>query len=193
MAAGLLDEFHVTSLDDDSALGRYMAREFGVVRNEILEAYPWHIAMDRAVLSKLSTDPAFDWLYQYQIPSTWLRVIPPSVDGTWNDAPISYELNSGKLLCNVGPTLNAKGIRREINLAKWTALMGRAFAAKMAMYASQRVTGKAAYFDKCRTAFSDAMNEAKHVDSLTRGTQPGYYSSGFDGNDSVSVRENGYQ
>lgn len=187
MAAGLLDDYHITSLDDPTPLGRFMSREFGFVRDEILESYPWHIAKDRVLLTAVQTPP-FGWQYQYVLPTDCLRALPPNAGGNWNGDPIPYEVESGKLLCNYAPPLPLIFIRRETNVAKWTALMARAFAAKMAMYAAQRVTGKIQYFDKCRQAYGDAMGEARLVDSLTRGTAEHYYSNGFDGLDAVSAR-----
>lgn len=196
MAAGLLDEFHVTSLDDDSAVGRFMAREFGVTRNEVNEMYPWHQLKSRAVLSSLADAPAFGWTYQYQLPADCARVIPPNTDGTFHDAPIPHEVESGVLLCNVGPTLNVLYIRKETRLDRWSALMGRVLATRLAMYAASRVTGKLSYFEKVRTAYNDIVFEAKHVDSLTRGTQETYYASSGDSllaHDSLNVRTLGYQ
>lgn len=192
MAAGLLDEYNITSLDDDTALGRYMSREYGTVRREILEEYPWRIARTRALLTELGTAPAFGWCAQYQLPSNQLRVHRLTHCGTPNGTPIAHKVEGTKLLCNTKTSIKLLYIKDETNVALWTALMGRAFAGKMAMYASQNVTGKQGYFEKCRTAYMDAALAAKLADALAEGSEENVWRSDYDGFDSANVRGNGY-
>jgi hypothetical protein len=188
MAAGLLDEYTVTSLDDDTPLGRYMAREFGTVRREIGEEYPWRIARKRVTLTELGTTPAFGFLAQYQLPSDCLRVYRLTEDGTHNGKPVKFKIEGTKLLCDMQSAVYLIYVRDETNVALWTALMGRTFAAKMAMYASQNVTGKAGYFDKCQKAYTNASIQARTSDALAEGSEETTYDNGYDGFDTMSSR-----
>lgn len=188
MAAGLLDDYDITSLDDPSPLGRFFGREFGTVRREMLEAHPWYWAEKYAQLTE-TTVPAFGWRAAYQCPVDLLgvrRLYDPQ--NTTSDTPVPFRVVGDQIFTNVQGGINLTYTFDQKNVAKWRALAARAFAAKMAMYASQRVTGKAAYFEKCRTAYASSMQEATHSDALNRGMFEDVYTSGSDGFDSVSVR-----
>lgn len=188
MAAGLLDDYQVNSLTDNSPLGRFMNREFGTVRREMQELYPWYWGGARAVLPETDA-PAFGWLAAYIIPDDFLgmrRLYDPN--NTSSDKPVNFEIEGDKILCNVRSGIWIKYSADVTNLAKWRALPARAFAARLAMYASQRVTGKAGYFDKCAEAFRNAMSEATRADALHRGMVEDVYVSGSDGLDSVTAR-----
>lgn len=188
MAAGLLDEYHITSLDDDTDLGRFMAREFGTVRREVLESYPWRRARKRAVLTESGSAPAFGWEAQYQLPSDCLRIWRLSRDGEFNGTPIPHEIEGSMLLCDVESELYVIYIFDQTAVGTWTALMGRVLACKLAMYAAQRVTGKASYVEKTANAYRAAMYEATHADALAQGSAENTYDSGFLGLDSMTSR-----
>lgn len=170
MAAGILDDFTLTSLDDNTPLARMMAREFGFVRDEISVVHPWTELKSRAVLAPVVTAPAFGWKYAYNVPSDCLRVLPLRAGGLLNGRPIPYEYESRQILTDEPTQLYIHYIRRETNIALWSPLLARAFAARLAILASTRVTGKMQYYTKATEAYRSAMYEAQHVDSLSLGT-----------------------
>lgn len=189
MAAGLLDDYEITSLNDSSPLGRFMAREFGPVRREMLETHPWYWNGKRVKLVPLNSAPDFGFLAQYQCPSDFLgmrRLYDP--DNVSSDMPVPFVVEGDRILCNVVGGINIIYSFDQTLVAKWRALPARAFSARLAMYASQRVTGKASYFDKCRIAYGETMEEAKHSDAIHRGMMEDVYVSGNDGFDAVTVR-----
>jgi hypothetical protein len=180
MAASMLDDFHITSLDDDSTLGRFMAREFGYVRDEVLESYPWHFAKSRKLLAPTpTTSDDFGWSYKYQTPTDCLRLMPIRDHGTFNAPPVPFEWESGHILTNMPPSymggLPIHYIRRETNPTKFTPLFARLLATKLSMLAATRVTGKASYYDKMTNAYRAAMQEAVMSDTLSRGPAEDQY------------------
>lgn len=188
MAAGLLDEYHVSSLDDDTPLGRYMAREFGTVRREILEEYPWYKARTLVNLTEMGDTPAFGFAAKYQLPSNCIRVWRVTCGDRFNGPPTPFKIYGTELHCDPRGDLNVIYIKDLTNVGLWSAGMGRVFAAKMAMYASQNVTGKAGYFDKCRSAFQDASVAARMSDALAEGSGETTYDNGYDGFDTMNSR-----
>ncbi len=188
MAAGLLDEYAVTSLDDDTPLGRYMAREFGTVRREILEEYPWYKARTLATLTELGDTPPFGFAAKYQLPNNNIRVWRITAGDTFDGPPTPFKVYGTELHCNVRSSLNIIYIKDLTNVGLWSAGMGRVFAAKMAMYASQGVTGKAGYFDKTRSAYLDASNAARMADTLAEGSGETLYDTGYDNFDTMTSR-----
>lgn len=174
MAAGILDDFHISSLDEDHPIGRFMAREFGYVRDEVLQAYPWWPAMKRAAIDPVSQAPAFGWDYAYNLPEDCLRLSPLRAGGSLDGADIPHELENGQVLTNAGGPLKIRYTQRLTNMAKWRPLMARTLAARLAMYAATRVTGKMQYFEKASAEYQRVFFEATHADSLERGTQERY-------------------
>lgn len=188
MAAGLLDEYHVTSLDDNTPLGRYLAREFGQVRREILEEYPWFRARELVTLTELATTPDFGFAAKYQIPTNCIRVWRITDGDLFNGAPTPFKVYGTELHCDVRSSLNVIYCKDLANVGLWSAMMGRTFSAKMAMYASQNVTGKAGYFDKCEKAYVNASVNARMTDALAEGSGETTYDNGYDGFDSMNSR-----
>ncbi len=189
MAANLLDDYRIASLDDDTPLSRFMAREFGYVRDECLQSYPWHFAVKRAALPVDNEAPAFGWTYRYTVPSDCIRLLPLRKDGAWRGDEVPYELESRKILCDVSAPLKIRYIRRVTNIAEWSPLAARAFATRLALYSATRVTGKNTYYQKCFQALKDVMWEATQNDSLERGTNEGYTQ----GINSLTIRNGGGQ
>jgi hypothetical protein len=172
MAAGILDEYTLLSLDDDTPVGRMMAREFGYVRDELLAAYPWAFALSRTLLAVDPVAPAFEWAYRFRLPTDCLRILPLTVNGALGGSPVDFEREGPYLLTNSGGTsgLRIRYIKREVDPQMFDVLFARAFAARLAMLAATRITGKAQYYTKAQGEFEQAMWEARKADSLTRGS-----------------------
>lgn len=183
MAVTTLDEAALTTPNDTSNLGRFMAREYGLARNELLRRYPWTFAKKRAVLAPLSEAPAFGFDYQYEAPADCLRLLPLRCGGKLNGEMIPYEYESRKILTNEGPTLYVRYIRYVTNATEFDPLFARALGQLLAMMAAQRVTGKIAYLDKARELYREALSDAFHVDALESGTPESYTDQ-----DVISVR-----
>lgn len=82
----------ITSLDDDTVAGRVCNAQYSVLRDEVLRAYPWNFALARVELAQLTSTPAFEFAYQYQLPANCLRLLALS------DPDIVYALEGRKIL-----------------------------------------------------------------------------------------------
>ena len=63
----------ITALTENSKQGRTCNLLYEANRDDLLYSHPWNFAMDRATLARLSEVPAFEFRYQYQLPSDCLR------------------------------------------------------------------------------------------------------------------------
>lgn len=187
MAAGILDDFHLSDLDEDTPIARFMAREFGYVRDEVLQMYPWHVAVTRASLPVLEDAPAFGWDYAYQLPEDCLRLHPLRYEGKFSGQDVPYELESNQILTNQSGPLYIKYTKRLTNMTRWRPLMARTLASRLAMYAATRVTGKLNYYEKAAAEFGRVYFEATHADSMERGLNERVLSYNTEA-DSLSVR-----
>src|SRR5690606_7797987 len=97
MALGELGINAITSLDQATADARLCNRFYEQTRDEVLRAHPWNFAIKRVNLSAISTAPVFGWLYQYQLPSDYLRLI--QLNGWEEDEQADrWEIEADKLL-----------------------------------------------------------------------------------------------
>lgn len=174
MAATTLDDAHLTSLDEDSNLGRFMASQFGYARDELLASHIWACAKTRVNVAKMSEAPAFGYDYQYQLPSDCLRIIPPRVDGNPTAPLIPYIREGRRILTDYCAPLRLTYIRRVTNPAELDPLFARALGQYLGLLAAQRITGKESYFEKASRLFNQAIANAHQVNALEIGTQPRY-------------------
>lgn len=188
MAATALDERYITSLDQETTFARFVAANFGYVRDEVLRMYPWAFAMKRAALPASAETPAFGYKYSYPVPTDCLRVLPLRCNGLLNGAPIKYEYESRALLTDAEAPLLVRYIRRVTNPAEFDPLFARVFGLHIAYLAANRVTGKTSFMDRIGRALLQALQEAKHVDSLERGTQEDQHGPDNDLANVLSIR-----
>jgi hypothetical protein len=173
-AAGVLDNYAVTAIDENTSLGRFFQREYTFVRDEVLQTYPWAFAKKRALLAANLDVPAFGYASAYQLPTDCLRLLPLTVDGKEDAPSVKYELEGREVLCDVRSVLPIRYIRQVTNAAEFTPLFARVLGARLAMMAATRITGKSGYFDKASGLYREAITEARLVDSLERGTPSDY-------------------
>jgi len=180
MGGNLLEERALTSLDDNTSYARFVASEFGFLRDELQRAHPWHFNKELAILTPLTAEPAFQWKYKYNLPTDYLRLEPLRTQYP-NGTKITYQLMSRKIYTDQGPTLNLLYHKRITNPALFDPLFARVLGCTLAVMACHRVTGKANYYDKCQDALRTAMFNAEHTNALEKGSDDyvdlGYYGS----------------
>jgi len=173
MAATVLADASLNSLDDPSPLGRFMAREFGYTRDEVLQLFPWDFAKARAAIPKTADAPAFGWKYKFVKPADCIKLLPVTADGSLNGPPIDYTVEGDEILTDYsvgGSTLYVRYVRRQTNMAKWSPLAARLLGARLAVMASLRITGKQGYYDRAKAGYDVALFDAQRVHSLDGGT-----------------------
>lgn len=169
-AATTLDEFHLTSLEGDRSIERFMNANYQFARDELLRKYPWAFAKKYQYVAASSTAPPFGWRTAYPMPTDCLRVLPLRCDGKINGAPIRYEIVGREVWTDVSGALPLIYITRVTNPTQFDPLFARALGQYLAVMASLRITGKNSYVDRARQLYVEAMNDAMRTDSLERGT-----------------------
>lgn len=111
----------INSLTEDSKAAILCNERYPFCRDEVLREHPWNFAMKRASFSQLVSVPAFDFQYEYQIPSDCLRIWQPEVP------EIIFLVEGGKVLTDEG-TFKCRYISRVTN----PALFDRSFAEALA-------------------------------------------------------------
>lgn len=86
----------IDSFDVDNDRTLLVANLYSSMRDAMLRAHPWNCAGKRVILSPDTEAPAFDWKYQFTLPSDWLRT--RSVG--FADAQDDYLIEGKKILTN---------------------------------------------------------------------------------------------
>ena len=89
----------ITSLTDDTERARLCNAFYAPARDLVLRAHPWNFAITRATLAQLSDTPAFEYSYQYALPTSplCLRVLQMEYQDVWNRWESIVQVSSHKL------------------------------------------------------------------------------------------------
>lgn len=171
-AMDLLGAATITSLTQNSKEARLCNRNFEVVRDAVLRAHPWNIAIFRKTLAQNSTTPDFGFAYEYTLPTDpyCLRVL-----SFWNsnvnndvaayDSNVMYKIEGRKVLSNEG-TCKIIYIGREEDTEQYDALLSNAIAHRLAADTAYAITGSNSVAQQMFGLYEQRLKEAKGVDSM---------------------------
>ncbi len=129
------------------------------IRDTTLRAHPWNCATKRVLLSPLSTKPAFDFQYEFQLPSDWLRTIQV---GT-KDNKIPYRSEGRKILANVAALPLVYIFRNEIP-GTWSTNLIHVMELAMAASLAYPVTSSTSLMQAKQQELAAALKFAKAID-----------------------------
>lgn len=138
----------IASLTEDSRNARSCNNLYAQVRDAELRAHPWSFAIGRAILAPDATGPAFDYLYQFTLPTDCLRPLPP------NDNDLDWKVEGRKILTSVvrgsailpatvstsSPVMALIYIRRITDPTLFDAIFVEAFAAMLGYEMCEEIT-----------------------------------------------------
>src|SRR5262245_23058474 len=151
LACDLLKETPLSSWDDDTSMGRWMKRNFKIIRNMIMSQTPWGFALKRKILQPDAAKPEFGWSTQYKLPNDCLRVLPIRVGGTLNGRLIDWEREGPWILTSFVGDLKIRYIFEQEDATQWSALFVDALSSALALRMSQWLTGKNSFTQMMQT------------------------------------------
>jgi len=86
----------ILTLTEDSEAARAANLIYEQIRDACIRDHVWNFAVNRVELAQNSTAPAFEFSYQYNLPSDCLRVLQ------MENMDMFYQIEGGKLLTNEG-------------------------------------------------------------------------------------------
>lgn len=186
-AATTLDEPPLLTLDDNTKIARLISREFGFLRDELLRKHPWVFAKQRAKLPAMATKPAFGYLYQYELPTDCLRVLPLTCTGEEDGKHVRHRVEGRKILTDLCAPLKIIYIQKRTTASEFDPLFARALGQALALKAAQNITGKTTYVQKAQDLYGQALSEAYITNALEAGTDNNQLA-----NEVLDVRGSGY-
>lgn len=166
MAANMLGELPLTSLDDDSRIARLLSDEYDQARNAELRKHYWNFAVRRAVLAADAVPPAFGHARSFTLPADCLALMPLTSDGRASSPSVIYELEGGSLLTDAPAPLRIRYVARITSEGIFDPLFADALAAALALRIGHTITGKTSFMDRINNLYQKAITEARLNDAI---------------------------
>lgn len=140
----------IISLTDDTKSGRAMANAYEGTRDSCLAVANWKFAM-RRFNPQIGDVPLFDWSYGYVMPTDILRLV--EIRDVWIACALGprysfdisrvFEIEEGRrILTNMGPPLNCRGVARITDEASFDPLFNDFFIEELALAVWEDVSRK---------------------------------------------------
>lgn len=124
----------IMSLSDNSPEARACSVAYDSNRRDELRKHPWTFAITRAQLAPDATAPAFDYKYQFTMPSDCLRILRPA------DYDLDWVVEGRKILTNNDTVLNVRYIVDVTDPTQWDPNFYNVVAGALAVDICERLT-----------------------------------------------------
>lgn len=179
-ALDLLGADPITALTDTSKAARLCNRNYEPVRDAVLRGYPWNSAMKRAELPALTSTPEFDFAYEYQLPSDFLRMWRINED---DEGLVKWRLEGRKILTDQSAPLCIVYVKQITDPAEFDPLLADCIAARLAAEIAYSLTGSASVKQEAENSYLRRLAEARKVDAQEIGVP-----EAFEANDWIESR-----
>jgi len=149
---------NITSLTEDSKPARILNQRYEPVRDAVFRAHPWNCLVARTDLAADSTAPAFDFSYQYTLPSDCLRVLQAQYLDT------VFKVEGRKILTDES-TFNLIYIKRETDTAQYDSLLKDALSARLASEIAYPLIASSVVANTMLQVYDQKVREARFVDA----------------------------
>jgi len=171
-AMDLLGAATITSLTENSKEARLCNRNFNKVRDTVLRAHNWNIAVVRKQLAKDSESPAFGFTNQFTLPTDpyCLRVISLHTSNVDNDiSPYDiqamFKIEGRKVLTDEG-TCRIIYIGRITDTEQYDSLLSSTIAYKLAAETAYAITGSTSVSQQMFSLYDRSLSEARSMDAI---------------------------
>lgn len=173
LALDLIRSTPLISVDDATAEGRWLTRNFDHAARTIMRAYPWNFAKEFKTLSASTTAPPFKWLYAYTLPAGWARVTPVKRYGERFGDEVPHEIVGGSLYTNEPAPLYVILIMdKTANPGAWDDLFTEMVRCTLALGMANKFTGKGKYIELASQLLAQATAKAEQIDAFEGTPEP---------------------
>jgi len=156
-ALSLLGEERITSLSEDTKAGRLCNAQYEAIRDLLLRNFTWNFSMARIELAQLASTPAYGWTYEYQLPTSCLRV----VDVQYSE---KFVIEGRKLLSNA-TAVYISYIKKEEDVSKFDPTFTRALVYRLAAEMAFPLTQSRLLSQQLFEAADREVRESRGLDS----------------------------
>lgn len=167
LALDYLEETPLISFDtDNTTVAQWFRRNFWPLAWATMRKHPWNFAIGRTTLPVSGTAPAFGYANAYDIPSTWLRVLPLTTDGNEMSPLVRYKVEGTQILTDAGAPLPVRFINKVTNTGQFDQNFADTLSAVMAQKAAHFITGKQSYAQSLGPVVQGLFSQAQMLNAL---------------------------
>jgi hypothetical protein len=168
-----LGSSRIASLTDDSKQAAALSTIYETKLRAELAAYPWTFAMDRVALPAAAASPSFGWLYQYPLPTDFLRMVEVGEYFVLYQPDITmFALEGRNILTDEGSPLRIRYIKYVANTGLYPALFVEALACRLAAELAEDLTQSLSKREAMEGAYERAIRIAKRSNAIQLPPQP---------------------
>ena len=154
----------ILTLTENSEAARAANLIYEQVRDASIRDHVWNFAIRRVELAQNSTAPAFEFSYQYNLPSDCLRVLQ------MEDMGMYYKIEGGKLLTDEG-TAKILYLSRVEDVNLFDALFVEALSARIAAELSVTLSESNTLYSNMMEMYQRKIADARSMDAQESGYQ----------------------
>lgn len=147
----------ITALTENSKAARLCNQIYEDIRDAVFRAHPWNCLIDRVELAALTTTPAFEYTYEYQLPADCLRVLSVQEDD------IEFKIENRTLLTDEAE-ISIRYIKQETDPNAYDALLREAVAARLAAELAIPLSDSTTLAATMWEAYKQKLVEARGMD-----------------------------
>lgn len=155
----MLGDNPIADFNEDNDRARLASNLWPLARDSVLRRHPWNCATKRVLLAPLSTPPAFEFAYQFQMPSDWMRTL--SI-GEEVERP-RYRIE-GRVILMDESSCKLRYIWRNENPASWDSMLIQCMTMVMRGLFAYPIAQSASLEQAIEGQVSRALREARAVD-----------------------------
>jgi len=170
-AMDLLGAATITALTENSKEARLCNRGYERVRDSVLRAHPWNVAITRKQLPADSETPAFGFNYQFTLPTDpfCLRVLSlhnANVDSSVAayDSQAMFKVEGRKILTDE-ETCRIVYVGRVVDTEQYDSLLSSTIATKLAAETAYAITGSTSVSQQMFAIYQERLREARSMDA----------------------------
>ncbi|HMX98855.1 MAG TPA: hypothetical protein PK473_03025 [Nitrosomonas sp.] len=128
----------ITSLTQDTANARACNVAYVPVRDSELRAHPWNFSIKRATLAADSAAPSWGRARSFQIPSDFIRLLPPYPEDNLNN--LDWQIEGQKIMTDDTDPLYIRYVSRITDPNEMDALFQEALSTRLALELCEEIT-----------------------------------------------------
>lgn len=164
MGLGRIGEDTILSFDDDNKTSDFCRDNWESIRDSVLRDFAPPCAVKRLKLVRSVDAPSWGYDYQYVLPSDYLRLLEPSEE----DGTVKFEIEGGRLLCDLAGPLGIKYVFRQINTGAYDASLVEALVIRVSAEAAWGLKNLKSLAESMWALYREKSQEAKSKQSQER-------------------------
>jgi hypothetical protein len=156
----------IVSLTEDSPNARSCNFAYTIIRDEELRKHTWSCATKRASLAALTELPLFGKALAFQLPSDFIRLLPP--DASQNLNTHDWQIEGNKIYTDYGAPLEIRYVFRLEDPNVMDSLFKDVVAVKLAMELAEEITQSNTKKNVLAAEYRSIVNDAKRVNAIER-------------------------